>query len=169
MRCGSPDRRPDWFWSGFAAHYRIVPSNPLSTLMRQLHLAPITKSNSAVIEEIACEFEQFGEGGFELAAADPAAFFRSVEMCATGEDLPPFQVQQDEYWLLDPDHILGSCRVRHRLLPTTDVVGGHIGYEIRPSERRKGYGTAILTLALEKAREIGLDRVLITVQSSNLG
>lgn len=136
--------------------------------MGYLHLEPISAMNSGELEEIAREFEQAGEGRFELAAADPDAFFQSVEMCAAGHDLPPNQVQQDEYWLFDQAHVVGSCRVRHYLLPTTAVEGGHIGYEIRPSERGKGYGTAILRLALAKARQIGLDWVLITVYASNL-
>lgn len=136
--------------------------------MGHLHLKPIRAVNSGELQEIAREFEQAGESCFEMAAADPGSFFQSLEMCAAGYDLPPNQVQQDEYWLFDQARIVGSCRVRHYLLPTTAVAGGHIGYEIRPSERGKGYGTAILRLAIAKARQIGLDRVLITVYASNL-
>jgi predicted acetyltransferase len=45
--------------------------------------------------------------------------------------------------------------------------GGHIGYEIRPSQRRRGYGTEILRLTLEKAREWGLRKVLVTSDATN--
>ena len=46
--------------------------------------------------------------------------------------------------------------------------GGHIGYVIRPSERRKGYGTLILGLALVQAHACGLDRVRFTCNTENI-
>jgi len=49
------------------------------------------------------------------------------------------------------------------------VRDGHIGYMIHPSERRKGYGTRILALALDEARRLGLERVLITCSPDNIG
>lgn len=47
--------------------------------------------------------------------------------------------------------------------------GGHIGDGIRPSERRKGYATAMLRLALEKCRALGIRRVLMTCDKDNIG
>jgi len=47
-------------------------------------------------------------------------------------------------------------------------IGGHIGFNIRPSERRRGYGTAILALTLEKAKELRLKRVLVTCDDNNV-
>ena len=135
----------------------------------ELRLEPITFENSKDLAEIAAMFEQAGESGFELAASDPEAFIRSIEMFALGYDLPPNRVPQDEYWLMDNDRIVGSCRVRHRLTATTELDGGHIAYEICPPERRKGYGTAILRLALVKARSLDLDRALLTTHPWNHG
>ena len=41
---------------------------------------------------------------------------------------------------------------------------------IRPtSERNKGYGKKMLSLALPKAKALGLNRVLITCDETNLG
>ena len=48
------------------------------------------------------------------------------------------------------------------------IEGGNIGYAIRPSERRKGFGTLILRLTLEKAKNIGLTRVLVTCDADNV-
>ncbi|MBP88633.1 MAG: GNAT family N-acetyltransferase [Planctomycetaceae bacterium] len=115
------------------------------------------------------EFEEARERCFELAASDPEAFFRSIRTLALGYDLPPNRVQQDEYWLFANDRIFGSCRIRHRLIAMTELDRGHIAYEIRPSARRQGYGTAILRLALTKARLLDLDRVLLTTHPSNHG
>ena len=42
---------------------------------------------------------------------------------------------------------------------------GHIGYCVRKSERRKGYAAEMLRLALIEAKKIGLNRVLLTVDS----
>jgi predicted acetyltransferase len=47
--------------------------------------------------------------------------------------------------------------------------GGHIGAGIRPSERRKGYATAMISLALEECKKLGIKNVLITCDKSNIG
>jgi len=47
-------------------------------------------------------------------------------------------------------------------------IGGNIGYYIRPSARKKGYGTKILELALIKAKQIGLQKILVTCDESNI-
>lgn len=64
--------------------------------------------------------------------------------------------------------VLGVAKLRHMLTPTLEDIGGHIGYSIRPSERGKGYGTLILALTLDCARELGLSRVLLTCDTENI-
>lgn len=49
------------------------------------------------------------------------------------------------------------------------MTGGHIGDGVRPSERRKGYATEIIRLALQECKKLGLDRVLITCHKDNIG
>jgi len=63
--------------------------------------------------------------------------------------------------------IIGTINVRHPYEGYVQI-HGHIGYGIRPSERRKGYGTAMLQLALAYCKEINLDRVLLTCDKSNI-
>ena len=64
--------------------------------------------------------------------------------------------------------LIGRIDVRHRLTEHLLQFGGHIGYGIRPSEQRKGYGKEQLRLALKFCREeLSLDRVLITCSKAN--
>lgn len=71
---------------------------------------------------------------------------------------------------MNDDRILGAIHVRHHINhPKLKVVGGHIGYGIRPSERRKGYAKEMLRLALSEARTIGLNKVLLTCDENNIG
>lgn len=87
---------------------------------------------------------------------------------ARGENLPEGYVSCTEYWLVDRGMYIGRASVRHRLTEKLMQIGGHIGYDIRPSERGKGYGSKILALALEKAKGLGLTRVLITSDIRNV-
>lgn len=63
--------------------------------------------------------------------------------------------------------IIGTIQLRRELDADLAKHGGHIGYGIRPSERKKGYGNQQLRLVLEKAKELGLDKVMISCNKSN--
>ena len=69
----------------------------------------------------------------------------------------------------DNKRILGAINIRHYLNDYLLNFGGHIGYGIRPSERKKGYASLMLSLALTKAKELGIQRALITCDKNNLG
>lgn len=66
------------------------------------------------------------------------------------------------------DIFLGAVNIRHSLNAGLLVNGGHIGDGIRPSERRKGYGTEMIRLALEECRRLGLPRVLMVCDKENI-
>jgi predicted acetyltransferase len=63
--------------------------------------------------------------------------------------------------------IVGIIQIRHTLNPYLKKFGGHIGDSIRPTERNKGYATAQISLALEKCKEFGLNKVLLTCKDWN--
>lgn len=70
----------------------------------------------------------------------------------------------------EDDRVVGMVDIRHCLgTPFLVKVGGHIGYGVRPSERRKGYATAILGMALDHARTLGLPRVMLSCYGDNAG
>jgi len=81
----------------------------------------------------------------------------------------PGYVPQSDYWLIAEGVFAGQISIRHNLNDSLLHFGGHIGYQIRPSMRGKGYGRLQLKLALEKARALGLGRVLITCDDDNNG
>ena len=96
------------------------------------------------------------------------AFVSQLDDYAHGRRLPDGWVPMSTFWLVDDDCFLGKLEIRHQLTELLRRVGGHIGYCIRPSERCRRYGTQLLALALPKCREIGLNRVLITCDTTNL-
>ena len=81
----------------------------------------------------------------------------------------PYRVPTTDFWLIDGDEYVGQLSLRHELNDFLNRVAGHIGYQIRPARRRQGYGKEILRLGLEKAREMGLPRALVTCDENNIG
>ncbi len=90
--------------------------------------------------------------------------FESKETCS--KDFVPAHT----YFLVSEDgKIIGAVNIRHYLNEHLLMAGGHIGYGIRPSERRKGYASLMLSLALPIAKELGIDKALITCDKDNIG
>lgn len=98
-------------------------------------------------------------------------FLSTVEHYHLGIDLPSAFVPSSTYFMLNADHskILGVTSIRHDLTSYLLKIGGHIGYGIVPSERRKGYAAKMLSLSLDKCHEMGLERVLVTCDKDNIG
>ena len=78
-------------------------------------------------------------------------------------------VPASRFWLVGADRrYLGDVDVRRHLNEALCRFGGHIGYKIRPSERRKGYGKLICRLGIEEARKLGIGDILITCDDDNI-
>ncbi|WP_104991351.1 GNAT family N-acetyltransferase [Deinococcus sp. NW-56] len=101
--------------------------------------------------------------------ADFPSFLDSLRRFEPGRELPEGFVHSEYRWLVEGDGYLGRVSIRHTLNQRLREFGGHIGYEVRPSARRQGRATLALRLALERARELGLERVLVTCDVDNLG
>ena len=65
--------------------------------------------------------------------------------------------------------VVGVIQVRHYFNEFLREFGGHIGYSVCPSERKKGYGSLMLKMILPKCKELGIDKLLITCVKGNLG
>lgn len=118
--------------------------------------------------EMAQEYKAAGEERYRFGFENFEALLEQMEMYRAGENLPDGHVRSNTFFLLDGEKLIGSGSLRHQLSETLAVYGGHIGYDVRPSERRKGYGSLILRLMLEKARAIGLERVFVTCDADNV-
>ncbi|QDG51605.1 GNAT family N-acetyltransferase [Persicimonas caeni] len=101
------------------------------------------------------------DGDFEAHVADERKRIHP-------ENIAVYRVPETIYWLVDGDEFIGRLELRHELNDHLLEVGGHIGYSIRPGRRREGYGTTILELALQKACECGMQRVLLTCDPDNV-
>lgn len=79
-------------------------------------------------------------------------------------------VPETTYFCLDLDRnmFVGAITIRHYLTENLKHNGGHIGDGIRPSERRKGYGSAMIGLALKEAKKMGITKVLMCCDKRNI-
>ena len=108
----------------------------------------------------------------------------SLRRCATGAEwiakslagkdpahVEPGKVPATQYiYVREEDgRVVGMLQIRHRFNEYLEKYAGHIGYSVRPYERRKGYATAMLKEALPRCRALGLTDVLITCSTDNEG
>jgi len=83
--------------------------------------------------------------------------------------LPEDKVHADQYWIADDAGVLvGFLQLRHMLNDFLLHQGGHIGYSVRVSRRREGHASRALGLALDRCRDLGIERVLVTCDDDNL-
>jgi predicted acetyltransferase len=80
----------------------------------------------------------------------------------------PGRVPQTTLWFGRGEQFLGRLSLRHRLTESLRRHGGHIGYDVRPSARRRGHATAMLRAALPVAAELGITSALLTCDPGNI-
>lgn len=101
----------------------------------------------------------------EAGCAMFAAWLRDAASTPVREDW----VECSFFWIAAGDEVVGFLALRHRLNDWLLDEGGHIGFSVRPSRRREGHAQQALKLALSEARNVGLDRVLLTCDEDNDG
>ena len=93
-------------------------------------------------------------------------YIKNLDNKKEGKNLVPSSV----YFCLDDEinKFVGAVDIRHYLNDSLKEVGGHIGDGIRPSFRNRGYGTKMISLALEKCKNMGIQSVLMTCDKDNI-
>jgi predicted acetyltransferase len=76
-------------------------------------------------------------------------------------------VPQTVLWWVAGDEYLGRLSLRHWLTPHLLYFGGNIGFEVRPSARRRGRATAMLAAALPLAADLGIDPARVDCEADN--
>lgn len=114
------------------------------------------------------EFRRFGD-----AWNTPQGFAAFVDfLVASGKPETPRPdnwVPQSTFWFVADGEYLGSIRCRHELTEYLLNEGGHIGYDVVPEHRRKGYATAMLCAVLPFAAGLGITQALLTCDEDNVG
>lgn len=115
------------------------------------------------------EYEKYGVTTYHFDNAREYDIFEKYENYRKGRNLKPNRVPADYYWLVDKDreYFIGEISIRHSLSDALRAYGGNIGYGVRYREWGKGYGTQMLKFALERAKDLGLDRILVTCDDDN--
>lgn len=94
-------------------------------------------------------------------------YLKNLEVRDADEGLVP----DSTFFCLDEeqDRFVGAVNIRHYLNEGLLRNGGHIGDGVRPSQRRRGIATAMIALALEECRALGIGRVLMVCDKNNIG
>ena len=97
------------------------------------------------------------------------AWLANVRAYSAPETTPAGKVPATQYLALDEnEHLVGMVNLRHCLNDYLLEFGGHIGYSVRPADRKNGYAIQMLKLALDEAKALGLDRVRIACDRYNI-
>jgi len=139
-----------------------------------LELANIKRKIEAINyikEHIDFNSEPAGTSGLDDEYKNYEKWLEKLELMKNIETCPSDRCIGREYFLIreSDNKLVGMINLRWNLNEWMLTYGGHIGYGIRPTERRKGYNKINLYLCLLKAKEFGLDKVLLTASDNNLG
>lgn len=113
-------------------------------------------------------------GGAPVATEAGCAQFVTMTEVTSAPDLDGRRVGSSYFWITEndgdeADEVVGFLNLRHTLNEFLFNEGGHIGYSIKPSARRRGHASAALTLGLRVAGELGIAPVLVTCDVRNEG
>ena len=107
-------------------------------------------------------------GAAKLTELSTNEWVKFVENTKYKETVTPGFVTAHTFFALDNDKIVGIINARHELNDYLLNFGGHIGYSVRKSERRKGYAKAMLSYTVDFLFSLGIEKILITCDKNNI-
>ena len=133
-------------------------------------LVQLQPTHAQALEAFLSEFDSCPEerhGYFEPRDASIQTVIDSLANTAAGVALSEGHVPASTWFWESQGALEGVINVRHRLNSHLERVGGHIGYSVAPSCRRRGVATRMLGAVLEPCRALGIPRALLTCDTSN--
>ena len=121
-------------------------------------------------EFLACGDSMDGTGGLRRME-DPEEWVDHCRLFQNPELVPEGRVPATQFIFVreEDQKIVGMLQIRHFLNDYLEKYGGHIGYSVAPSERRKGYASMMLKSALPACKKLGINKVMITCTDHNIG
>jgi len=136
--------------------------------MKELFLAKPSKEYEKSFEKYVLAYkkaeEEFYYNFYKKAIENFEEYLKRLQNHSKGIDIPEGWVQTSSFWLIHNNEVVGVTRVRHQEVECA----GHIGYDISPCYRQKGYGSEILKLALEEAGKLGIKEAMVTCNVENI-
>ena len=108
------------------------------------------------------------QGAANMRALSISEWVQFAENTKYKETVTPGFVTAHTFFALYNDKIVGIINARHELNDYLLNFGGHIGYSVRKSERRKGYAKSMLSYTVEFLFSLGLEKILITCDKNNI-
>lgn len=137
-----------------------------------MSILALAYEHERALADFVAEFAGAGEDQIPAFLPNPdwsfAETVEGFEKQSRGEGLPEGWVPGTTRFLVRNGRILGLFNLRHRLTDNLQRFGGHVGYSVRPSERRTGCGTLLLEAAKDLARELAIERLLLTCDPANI-
>ncbi len=139
-----------------------------------LKLIQLTKEHEQLHKNFLDEWDESGITPWAagLHGETFEQWLKTREAFKTKETCPKDKMPDETYFLIDTDDetgkLLGAINIRKELNEYLKQVGGHIGYGVVPSERRKGYAVKMLAMGLKVCKELGIKEVLVTCDEDNV-
>ncbi|MCL2365193.1 MAG: GNAT family N-acetyltransferase [Defluviitaleaceae bacterium] len=121
----------------------------------------------AMLQEMPKDENGLMNNAHGLSYEDFKQWLVTNDNMANGIGLEDWMVPQITYWLYVDGNPVGIVKLRTRLTDKLREDGGHVGYGIAPSHRGKGYGALLIKTMTIEAAALGIDRILLTINSNN--